>query len=372
MPARCRSGRRPLPTPAQRGRGGPLQEPRPARLGFHPHEIDPARPRADPHDERPGARVPGCQGTSARAPPPGPERSPRTGSQTSRTRRPAAPLVGSRRPRPATGQPTRDPTDGPTTAETVGKHDRAAIAGPNRSQEPCAANRNTTDRHAARPRAQRSDHPPGVPAHCRHVARCRWRLAADCLLFDGPHDPRRSRRAPRQSHSRATCTRCRTTSSGPATSWWRTSPRRQEQGHRVKRSFPTAFPWTGHGRPALALRALGPGFQAQRISTTLPPLLARRRILAATAWCHERPSFTLPGALGRGGRVAEGTRLLSEYGVNAPSRVRIPPSPLLLIETLRDVGGEHPQSSPVATQEPAGWRSGGRRCARARQAEPAR
>src|SRR5207244_10965711 len=31
----------------------------------------------------------------------------------------------------------------------------------------------------------------------------------------------------------------------------------------------------------------------------------------------------------RGGRVAEGTRLLSEYGVHAPSRVRIPPSPLL-------------------------------------------
>jgi hypothetical protein len=30
---------------------------------------------------------------------------------------------------------------------------------------------------------------------------------------------------------------------------------------------------------------------------------------------------------GRGGRVAEGTRLLSEYGVHAPSRVRIPPSP---------------------------------------------
>ena len=30
----------------------------------------------------------------------------------------------------------------------------------------------------------------------------------------------------------------------------------------------------------------------------------------------------------RGGRVAEGTRLLSEYGDNTPSRVRIPPSPL--------------------------------------------
>ena len=27
--------------------------------------------------------------------------------------------------------------------------------------------------------------------------------------------------------------------------------------------------------------------------------------------------------------MAEGTRLLSEYGVNTPSRVRIPPSPLI-------------------------------------------
>ena len=35
---------------------------------------------------------------------------------------------------------------------------------------------------------------------------------------------------------------------------------------------------------------------------------------------------TLPPT-GRGGRVAEGTRLLSEYGDQTPSRVRIPPSP---------------------------------------------
>src|SRR5205807_10380059 len=41
-----------------------------------------------------------------------------------------------------------------------------------------------------------------------------------------------------------------------------------------------------------------------------------------------RPTFTLAETPGRGGRVAEGTRLLSEYGVHAPSRVRIPPSPL--------------------------------------------
>src|SRR3954463_547054 len=36
--------------------------------------------------------------------------------------------------------------------------------------------------------------------------------------------------------------------------------------------------------------------------------------------------FTLAGSR-RGGRVAEGTRLLSEYGDQTPSRVRIPPSP---------------------------------------------
>ena len=48
-----------------------------------------------------------------------------------------------------------------------------------------------------------------------------------------------------------------------------------------------------------------------------------------------RPAFTLPTTAGRGqpcsrrgGRVAEGTRLLSEYGGHTPSRVRIPPSPL--------------------------------------------
>src|SRR6202012_5241010 len=46
---------------------------------------------------------------------------------------------------------------------------------------------------------------------------------------------------------------------------------------------------------------------------------------AVRAW-----SFTLSDALGRGGRVAEGTRLLSEYGEKSLSRVRIPPSPFLL------------------------------------------
>jgi hypothetical protein len=38
--------------------------------------------------------------------------------------------------------------------------------------------------------------------------------------------------------------------------------------------------------------------------------------------------YTPARAAGRGGRVAEGTRLLSEYGDQPPSRVRIPPSPL--------------------------------------------
>ena len=52
----------------------------------------------------------------------------------------------------------------------------------------------------------------------------------------------------------------------------------------------------------------------------------------------------------RGGRVAEGTRLLSEYGVHAPSRVRIPPSPprqipckngLICLQGARAVCGRH-------------------------------
>ena len=39
------------------------------------------------------------------------------------------------------------------------------------------------------------------------------------------------------------------------------------------------------------------------------------------------PSLYTGRTSGRGGRVAEGTRLLSEYGGQTPSRVRIPPSP---------------------------------------------
>jgi hypothetical protein len=38
--------------------------------------------------------------------------------------------------------------------------------------------------------------------------------------------------------------------------------------------------------------------------------------------------LAFPGSPWRGGREAEGTRLLSEYGDQTPSRVRIPPSPL--------------------------------------------
>jgi hypothetical protein len=69
---------------------------------------------------------------------------------------------------------------------------------------------------------------------------------------------------------------------------------------------------------------------------------ARREIRLGVAACKRRitvgnpPALTVgpPGRLytgipipGRGGRVAEGTRLLSEYGHQVPSRVRIPPSP---------------------------------------------
>ena len=59
----------------------------------------------------------------------------------------------------------------------------------------------------------------------------------------------------------------------------------------------------------------------------------RRRRLKAIASALERIAcatrlYTGMPIPGRGGRVAEGTRLLSEYGGQTPSRVRIPPSPL--------------------------------------------
>ena len=73
----------------------------------------------------------------------------------------------------------------------------------------------------------------------------------------------------------------------------------------------------------------GPGLPVQRFSrpshsTALPPLHGRGQLGRGLP----RPGSTLPSHLGRGGRVAEGTRLLSEYGAYTPSRVRIPPSPL--------------------------------------------
>jgi hypothetical protein len=54
-------------------------------------------------------------------------------------------------------------------------------------------------------------------------------------------------------------------------------------------------------------------------SATLPRL--------GRCYADSAPSYTGIPTAGRGGRVAEGTRLLSEYGDQTPSRVRIPPSP---------------------------------------------
>ena len=63
-------------------------------------------------------------------------------------------------------------------------------------------------------------------------------------------------------------------------------------------------------------------------------LRARSASTAGVSSRARRPRWPLPAASrlgfacpGRGGRAAEGTRLLSEYGVTTPSRVRIPPSP---------------------------------------------
>ncbi len=53
----------------------------------------------------------------------------------------------------------------------------------------------------------------------------------------------------------------------------------------------------------------------------------RAQGVPAAAGGRARLAHRLPSAPGRGGRVAEGTRLLSEYGGQPPSRVRIPPSP---------------------------------------------
>jgi hypothetical protein len=72
-------------------------------------------------------------------------------------------------------------------------------------------------------------------------------------------------------------------------------------------------------------------------STALPPLReTRNRAQDPIRRCARGPRSLVRPAIstlrsnpaGRGGRVAEGTRLLSEYGAQPPSRVRIPPSPL--------------------------------------------
>src|SRR5712692_2543491 len=62
------------------------------------------------------------------------------------------------------------------------------------------------------------------------------------------------------------------------------------------------------------------GFQDRRIRPLCHP--------SGRARDDPTAAGTLAAEPRRGGRVAEGTRLLSEYGVHAPSRVRIPPSPL--------------------------------------------
>jgi hypothetical protein len=75
-------------------------------------------------------------------------------------------------------------------------------------------------------------------------------------------------------------------------------------------------------RGAQMLRALQAAAceAAQRTTRTArPPAGLARRALPGSKLGPRIPR--------RGGRVAEGTRLLSEYGGQTPSRVRIPPSP---------------------------------------------
>jgi hypothetical protein len=91
-------------------------------------------------------------------------------------------------------------------------------------------------------------------------------------------------------------------------------------------------------------------------SATLPRLA---QILRARAAPLPGSKLALPFP-GRGGRAAEGTRLLSEYGVKTPSRVRIPPSPPRLdvgstaarVQSPIDPGAPGSSSQSVASAKP--------------------
>ena len=66
----------------------------------------------------------------------------------------------------------------------------------------------------------------------------------------------------------------------------------------------------------------------------------------------------------RGGRVAEGTRLLSEYGDQTPSRVRIPPSPSPQKQLEQAVSGESHGRRPSGSEPELGELKGGPSSAR--------
>jgi hypothetical protein len=109
-----------------------------------------------------------------------------------------------------------------------------------------------------------------------------------------------------------------------------------------------------------------PGLQFSRLvhSTALPPLRwLLPPMLAALASADVRsPGFTLPRAPGRGGRVAEGTRLLSEYGGQTPSRVRIPPSPFARTFCKNEASGKAERTADQSGHErwaPSSQRFGG-------------
>src|ERR1700728_1317188 len=104
---------------------------------------------------------------------------------------------------------------------------------------------------------------------------------------------------------------------------------------------------------SVRLEAEGQGFEpwvrgspAQRFSrpshsTALPPLRARRNDRTPCVGARSAGGPSTLSQPRRGGRVAEGTRLLSEYGAKSPSRVRIPPSPLLQKPVLAGIFVDH-------------------------------